>query len=199
MATRRRAAREPLPPAGEFPAPPRLLTAEEIVRGAREVADLARNHGVRVVLIGSVAMHAYGSPSGAVRVTVAATSALPLCRECAPSGGCATTSGVPVDVVIRRDKYKRLYRDAIDSAQYREGVPLPVVRPEELIAMAMVSARASDHADVDYLLGTGAIDHARARKVVGKHLGKFAVDVYVRRVEAVVARHAREAWLRCRP
>ena len=182
-----------------FPALPRLLTDEEIVRGVREVADLARGCGVRAALIGSVAMHAYGFASATVRVTVAATEALPLCRERAPSVGYATTSGVPVDVVVRTGKYRRLYRDAIDAAQYRENVPLPVVRPEELIALAMVGARASDHADIDYLLGTGAIDHARARKIVGKYLGRFAVDEYVRRVEAVVASHAREAWLRLRP
>ena len=137
-------------------------------------------------------MHSYGSDRNTSDVDVASAVELPLKRGRSLSfGGFSTTtvSGVPIDLVIRDDKYERLYLDAIDTAVKRPRMPLPVARPEEIIAMKMVAAREKDQNDIDFLLGTGAVDHDRARRIVGEYLGVYAADEYDRLVEVA-------EWLR---
>ena len=56
-----------------------------------------------------------------------------------------------------------------------DGVPLPVVTPEYLVAMKMVAGRPKDETDVRYLVLLEDFDAQRAEDVVRRHLGRYAV------------------------
>jgi hypothetical protein len=107
-------------------------------------------------------------------------------------GGEATKLGrVPVDVVVRDDKWRRLYADVIDGAVRVRGVALRVASPEHLVAMKMVAGRPRDEVDLGFLLASGEVDLARARRIVEEFLGPFAVDELDRFADEAVWRKDR--------
>jgi len=154
---------------------------------AVEVASIAEGEHVRVALIGGYAMQHYGSERLTGDLDVAATDRIRgLPRGKALSFGGEQTRArnkVPVDVVVRSDDYADLYEDAIESAQRIRGVPLPVARPEHLAAMKMVAGRARDEMDLGFLISSGQLDLKRAKAIIKKHLGRYAVTEFERIVD----------------
>jgi hypothetical protein len=71
------------------------------------------------------------------------------------------------------------------------GVPVPVVRPEHLVAMKMVAGRARDTADLEFLIGSGTADPVKSRKVVKKFLGLFAAKEFDRLVDEIAWKKSR--------
>jgi hypothetical protein len=175
----------------------RFLDADEIDRGIGEVAQLAAAQGVHVALIGGAALQLLGSDRLTKDIDFAADRLIEGLAAHGPLefGGvkATTSSGVPVDLVVRDDKYRALYEAAVDHATRVEGVPVLVVGAEYLIAMKMVAGRPKDDADLEFLLSDGGVDLERARAVVSEHLGPYAVDEFERYCDEVAWRRSRGA------
>lgn len=179
----------------------KLLDPETLISAAAEVAGLAREQGVRVALVGGVAMQLYGSPRLTGDVDFAADDALEGITVSEPLsfGGVKgeTSAAVPVDLIIRADRYRALYEEALlaavrpgelerceaDIAFLLDAGKVDVVLPEYLVAMKVVAARTTDDADVEYLLGSDVIDRKRLFDLVERHLGPYAVDELARLVD----------------
>lgn len=174
----------------------RFLGSQEVERGLEEIAQLAREQDVHVVLIGGAALQLLGSDRLTKDVDFAAERPLAGVTEYGmlDFGGikAATASGVPVDLVIRDDKYRGLYEAVIEHATRVEGVPVPVARPEYLIAMKMVAGRPKDDVDLEFLLADAGVDLERARAVVAEHLGPYAVDELERYCDEVAWRRRKD-------
>ena len=173
----------------------RFLDPEEIERGIGEVAQLATAQAVRVALIGGAALQLLGSDRLTKDIDFAADRLIDGLAEqgVLDFGGikATTSSGVPVELVIRDDKYRALYEAAVDHATRIEGVPVVVVRGEYLIAMKMVAGRPKDDADLEFLIADGGVDLERAKAVVSEHLGPYAVDELERYCDGVAWRRSR--------
>jgi hypothetical protein len=173
----------------------RFLDAEEIDRGIGEVAQLAAAQGVHVALIGGAALQLLGSDRLTKDIAFAADRLIEglSAQGSLEFGGvkATTSSGVPVDLVVRDDKYRALYEAAVDRATRIEGVPVFVVGAEYLIAMKMVAGRPKDDADLEFLIADGGVDLERARAVVSEHLGPYAVDELERYCDEVAWRRSR--------
>lgn len=158
----------------------RFLDPAEIERGIDEVAQLAEQQDVRLVLIGGAALQLFGSPRLTKDVDFAADELVKGIEILGPLdfGGVTakTPSGVPVDLVVRDDKYRRLYDAAIDHAICVEDVPIPVVPPEFMVALKMVAGRPKDDVDLEFLLLDSGVDYKKARAIVEEFLGLYAAD-----------------------
>ena len=175
---------------------PRFLPTDEIRRAIVEVLALASPAGVRVVLIGGAAMQHYGSSRRTTNVDFATAAAIGGLAEGDPLafGGYASTApcGVPVNIVVRSDKYAGLYAQAVATAMQVASLAAPVVRPEELAAMKMVAARDRDAIDFDHLIRAGVANLDRAVTLIEEHLGSYGAEVFARRVERVEWQKHRE-------
>lgn len=173
----------------------RFLDADEIERGIGEVAQLATAQGVHVALIGGAALQLLGSDRLTKDIDFAADHLLDglAAQGSLEFGGikATTSSGVPVDLVVRDDKYRALYEAAVEHAIRVEGVPVLVVQGEYLIAMKMVAGRPKDDADLEFLIAEGGVDLERAKAVVAEHLGPYAVDELERYHDEVAWRRSR--------
>ena len=146
-----------------------------------EVANIARLEGVKVVVIGGVAMMVYGSDRMTKDVDVATVdeylAELTPIRQLTFGGFVGRTpGGREVDLVVRSDDYRDLYEEAVSLAG-DEGLPLLVVSPEHLLALKMAAGRGKDELDVKFLLGSGRVDYTAARWIVKKYLGEYAARV----------------------
>lgn len=174
----------------------RFLDPREIEQGIDEVARLAREQEIRVVLIGGATLQLFGSDRLTKDVDFAADDMVEGIEVLGPLdfGGVSgkTPSGVPVDLVVRDDKYEQLYEAAMDHAVHVEGVPIPVVTPEFMIALKMVAGRPKDDIDLDFLVLDSGADLAKARAIVEKFLGLYAADDLDRIVDEAEWRRERE-------
>jgi len=164
----------------------RMLDQDEIDRGVQEVSELCvamvddGATGTVVLLIGGAALQHYGSERLTSDIDV--VSNVPIVgldpEKQLSFGGYAshTPSGVPVDVVLRNDDYAELYEEAAMYGRRIEGVPIPVVSPEYAVCMKMAARRPKDTADIDALLQAEMVDVPKARRLVKRLLGRYAVD-----------------------
>ena len=176
------------------------LRSPEVLREAIEqIAAIAKEEGVKVILVGGFAMHLYGSDRLTGDVDFASAELMASVtrsgRQFEPLsfGGYAThaPNGVPVDMIVRDDDYTDLYLEAIRYAVKVDGVPIPVVSPEYLAAMKMASARDKDFIDLGFLLQKEKVNVKQARSIVRKHLGAYAAQEFDGMVEEA-------EWMRTR-
>ena len=158
----------------------KMLSPAQIEAGLEEIGQLAQRSQVSVVLVGGVAMQAYGSDRFTVDIDVAASGVI---AELPPEtplsfGGYQshTPSGVPVDVIVRNDPFARVFREAIRHPRRFSELPLGVVSPEYLVLMKMVARRRKDELDLEVLLGLGVVDRDKALKLATRILGAYAAD-----------------------
>jgi hypothetical protein len=149
----------------------------------KEVAAETKRDGLRVALVGGVALQLYGSPRLTADIDVAAsgypnpTGALPA-HGVLSFGGVKTaaSNGVPVDLIVRDDQRAALYDDAIDNARRFSGVPVPVATLPYLGAMKLAAGRAKDLQDLEFMLTATDVSYKKLRAVITKHLGEFDAD-----------------------
>lgn len=157
----------------------RFLDPAVLDRAVREVAALAKEDEIRLILIGGYAMQLYGSPRLTGDIDFAADRIPERFKggETLSFGGVRSQSseGVPVAIVLRDDDFASLYTEAVSRGRRMKGVAALVVRPEHLAAMKMVAGRnGKDDADLEFLIASGAIDLAETRRIVRQHLGPYA-------------------------
>ncbi len=180
----------------------RLLGEDEIERGLREVGESAARRGVRVLLVGGVALYHYGSERLTADLDVVSDVLPP---DELPRGGrltiggvrTSTPSGVPVDWIVRDDDpaYAAVFEEALQHGRRVEGIPIPVVSPEYLAAMKLIGGRPKDDLDLAMLLQAGVVDVPRAREIIKRLLGTYAAqafDACVSEAEWQAARSGRD-------
>ncbi|KKW45662.1 MAG: hypothetical protein UY96_C0017G0063 [Parcubacteria group bacterium GW2011_GWB1_56_8] len=168
----------------------KFLAPELLEEAVEQVAAIAKHERVRVALIGGFALQLYGS----TRLTGDVDFASDVRLDALPPGPSLSfggeqtqaPNGVPVDIVLRDDKYAELYDEALAQAIHQRGVPVPVARPEHLAAMKMVAGRARDDADLEFLVASGVVDVKKALAVIKEHLGSYAEDEFGELVEEIL-------------
>ena len=122
---------------------PRFLSREALMAAAKHVAATHPNE--RIAIVGGTAAQIWGAPRLTSNLDVIAESDLGYKGEPSTIGGVRTVEGgIELNVITRLDEWARLYEDALYAAVRVEGVPLPVVTPEFLVAMKMVAGRLQD-------------------------------------------------------
>lgn len=177
----------------------KLLSPEEIEKAIVEVVRLSKAEHVTVALAGGCAMFVYGSTRLTTDVDFLASKvlqALPAGRVLSFGGeATVTSSGVPIDLIVRSDRYRGLYDAALDGAKtvIFQGVRVRVVTAEYMVALKLVAARPKDELDLAFLVVEGGVDITKTKKIVEKHLGIFAVDELERDIELAKLLASREA------
>jgi hypothetical protein len=143
-----------------------------------------------LVLIGGVALQAFGHERATKDVDFAVTragaaEAERLAREQGMEvtplriGGVSIALGsVSVDLVDRRFEVEPLFLEAMEAArtagtrvEVEDGLEVPVVPLEYLVALKVVPMRPQDEADLAYLLAEPRLDYPMAREIVRRNLG----------------------------
>lgn len=155
----------------------RMLSQSEIDAALQEVANAAK--GTRVMLVGGIALHQYGSDRLTSDIDIVAEQALqafPAERPLSFGGYSSHTSqGVPVDVILRDDDYAEVYTEALQYARRDPSIPLPIVSLEYAVVLKMIAHRPKDIADLDTIFRLGTVDVAKARKLVRRLLGAYSL------------------------
>ena len=158
----------------------RLLGPAELEEALREVQGLARASGVRIALAGGFALQRLGSPRLTADLDVVASGpieGLPAEKQLSFGGYSSTApNGVPTDVILRRDKARAIYEDALATA--KSGAVGLVVSPEHLVVMKMVAGRDKNEIDLGFLLTSPGVDKERARALVERFLGWYGADEF---------------------
>lgn len=169
--------------------PTKFLSPEVLAAALRQVAQVAKEEGVRVALVGGYALQFYGSQRLTADLDLVAERALeglPADRQLSFGGvGVTAKNGTVVDLIVRDDDYAKLYEAALDHAAAHRKVATPIVLPEYLAAMKLASGRGKDELDLEFLI-LSVLDTAgrvRARKVVKKTMGAYAAQEFDRVVE----------------
>lgn len=160
----------------------RMLDPAMITRTLADIAD-ATAGGPTVALAGGVALMFYGSDRFTKDIDiVSGFETVPPWPRIAPLsfGGFQTTapSGAPVDVMVRSDDFALLFADALVYAAPVAGCPILVVTREHIAAMKMVAGRKKDEADLEFLILRGGLDISRAREVIRRTLGAYALKEF---------------------
>lgn len=183
---------------GSSKRPRRLLGSDDIERGLGEVASIAAQEGLPVLLIGGVALHYYGSERLTVDLDIVAQAPLPPGLEDEGPLGFGgskthTPSGVPLDWIARTDDFSTVFDEALNYGRRFEGVPVPVASPEYLAAMKLLAGRDKDNLDLLTLLQSGEVDLPKARRIIKRLLGAYAAKDFDTRVAEAEWRAARRA------
>lgn len=181
--TRKTKTGKPGKPAHAKTVQPKFLDPARVNAALSEVATATRKDGVRVALIGGVALQLYGSDRFTTDLDVVA-SGYPDPNGSLPTKGVLTfggiqseaSNGVPVDLIIRDDERTDLYDAALENAQRLPGVPVPVVTLPYLGAMKLASGRAKDIQDLEFILRSNPKMFKQIRKLVTKYLGDFEAE-----------------------
>lgn len=165
-----------------------------LMDATREVASLAKQEGVRIALTGGFLLAKLGSTRVTGDVDILAEDRLVNLPNGHPLsfGGEATkaSNGVPIDVIRRRDGWRSLYQAALRTAVKKTGIPMPIVRPEYLVAMKMIAHRERDMSDLGFL--SRIADPVRVRAVIKKYLGDYAILEWENIVEVAKWERTRE-------
>lgn len=179
----------------------RFLDADAIDRGLAEMCQAFQPCG-RIALVGGAALQLYGSErltvdidliTDSTEVEILETPEIKVTGKLAFGGvQGVTASGVPVDLIVRDDDYRDLYEYALEIAKPMEGVPIPVVPAECIVAMKLVAdrplhqgvpgsirsilRRTKDLADLEFLILDSGLDYTKARAIVRQYPGRYAAD-----------------------
>lgn len=158
----------------------RYLSQSDLDGAIAEVAEKAASEQVHIALIGGAALQLYGSDRLTADVDFAADGfikSLPHGKRLAFGGEQTKSSaGVPIDLVVRDDRWAALYAASIETAQWMNAVQAMVARPEYLLAMKMQARRDKDEFDVAFLLSGDVVNLRKARQVVATYLGEYAAE-----------------------
>lgn len=152
-----------------------FLSPAELRAAAEKVARDAEKQYTRAILIGGFAMQHYGSDRLTGDIDFASNAYLEGYTGKALSfGGVQSTSlGVPLDLVVRKDRFRSLYEAALRESFGLLGF-VPVVASEYLVAMKLAAGRPKDESDLAFLITEADVDLARAKEITRVHLGPYA-------------------------
>lgn len=149
---------------------------------AEVVTKVANAEGVRWAIVGGLAMHLYGFVRATTDIDFISDKNLPLTAERYLSfGGARYSIGikdhkVPVDWIIRRDRYKRIFELALAEAIELHG--WLIVSPEWLVIMKYIAGRPKDETDLIWLAQQPRlVNRQQVRRNLQKAFGEDAGDI----------------------
>jgi len=178
----------------------KFINQDQINDLLREMDAISKRDGIPAVLVGGVALQAYGSPRLTKDIDFAAPSDLmpgPDMRRLGPInfGGTAyqAPNGAKLDLIVRADEYRELYMHAIGSATTTDEGYL-IATPEFLAAMKLAANLPKHTLDLKWMLKqTGLVDLKKAKNLVHLYVGgRFAVESFERIVDEVTLDLKRE-------
>lgn len=142
-----------------------------------ETLEALEVEGDQFVVVGGLAMQSYGSDR--------LTGDLDLLAETVPvmvhkfkatylsfGGVRFVMNGVPVDIIVRNDDLRALYRDAYEKAL--DETTTRVVSLEHLAVMKMAAGRSKDMLDLEFLLTHPRANYASIKALAVRFLGWYA-------------------------
>lgn len=147
------------------------------------IKKMAAEQGFHAILIGGVALQAYGSPKFTKDIDFALDQApedLGTLRKNKPIsfGGAryASPSGASIDLIVRNDEYAKLYEDAITNAIQTPG-GTPIATAEHLAIMKLAAGREHDILALKWMIRQpDLLDIKKARALAYRFMGRFAQD-----------------------
>ena len=167
-----------------------LLDTESATEAIVTVADVASSNGVEWALVGGIAMAIYGSDRNTKDVDIIANKLLPLkslgsLRQGGERYSIKTSKReVPVDWIIRRDEFDKLFAVALSESVRINDVP--ILTPEWLVILKFIAGRFKDQEDAVFLLSQKElVDRNVIRDKIVKHISRQAWGL---------ARHGYKRW-----
>ncbi len=164
-----------------------FINFEDLVQASKSVARLAKDENVDVALIGGHALQLYGSTrlTGDIDI-IASDDIMEL-----PGGSLLTfggvrtetPEGVPVDLILRDDRERSLYEEALEYAVKKRGTPIRVVTPEHLAVMKLLAGRLKDLTDLEWLVMEYKINRTKTRQIIEEHFGSDDVEEFNQLIE----------------
>lgn len=154
----------PFPSSGDGPPidPRAGLKAAEIMLGLLKKP---------AVIGGGLAMMLYGSTRATKDVAFYATGLprkLPIIKKLSFGGNAyklvTETEEIPIDVIVRNDGQKNLYKHAIKNGKKIGGYPVP--SPEHLAIIKYFAGRPKDQFDLRFLLSHNLFSEKKAKKLI---------------------------------
>ena len=166
-----------------------MIDTETGLKAVQIVGAMADAEQTAWALVGGIAMHLYGSPRLTKDVDLIADKILSLKAEGQLSFGgehytvTIKDRGIPIDWIVRRDKWREFYHHAL-----QEAVQLPsgwrIITPEWLLVLKYVAGRHKDELDMLWLLQQKDLVN---RRLVHQHLrrvlGELQADLIFREIE----------------
>jgi len=167
-----------------------LLDEESVTQAIQTVAEIAEENAVEWALVGGLAMALYGSDRTTKDIDIIADKLLPLenigqLRQGGERYIIKTDKkAVAVDWIIRKDEFKKLFREALKQAVEIGGVP--VLTPEWLVILKFIAGRFKDQEDAVFLLSReGLVDRKIIKEKIENLFGKAAWGL---------AKHGYQRW-----
>ncbi len=167
------------------------LRTEDGLLALEELAQLARQSGIRYALAGGIAMHLYGFTRATTDVDVVADRTLTVEAQRRLSFGGESyavplgAQTVTVDWIVRDDDSAEWYAGALDAA-IDSGTGHPIIAPEWLVVLKFFAGRGKDHLDLLWLLRQdGLVDRAEVQRIVVTVMGKKYAAVPLRDLAAI--------------
>lgn len=153
----------------------------------------ATAHGVTTMVVGGVAMQAYGSPRLTKDIDFVVDAEFERPQRMTVLGpinfggqAWIAADGTRIDVILRSDDYRPLYEEALSNHVVSEdGVPL--VSPEYLAALEFAANEPKHLLDLQWLLKQpGLVDRDKVSNIIHRHVGqRFGVETFGRLVDQV--------------
>ncbi|MGH9949474.1 MAG: hypothetical protein ACRD6X_20055 [Pyrinomonadaceae bacterium] len=167
-----------------------LLDTESAIEAIKIVANVAGESEVDWALVGGIAMAVYGSDRNTKDVDIIANKHLPLeslgsLRQGGERYSIMTSKReVPVDWIIRRDEFEKLFAVALSESVTINDVP--ILTPEWLVILKFIAGRFKDQEDAVFLLSQkGLVDRKAIQDKIVKHISREAWGL---------ARHRYKRW-----
>jgi hypothetical protein len=149
---------------------------------AKIVTKIANAEGVSWAIVGGLAMHLYGFVRATTDIDFISDKNLSLTAERYLSFGGARYSveikdrAVPVEWIIRRDRYKRVFELALAEAIELNG--WLIVSPEWLVIMKYIAGRPKDETDLIWLAQQPRlVNRQQVRRNLQRAFGEDAGDI----------------------
>lgn len=167
-----------------------FLDSDSATEAITQIAEIADDNNAEWALIGGVATAIYGSDRSTKDVDIIANKLLPL-TSVGPlrQGGEryiveTTNRKVPVDWILRKDAFKKLFEVALREAVKINDVP--ILTPEWLVILKFIAGRFKDQEDAIFLLSRkGLVNRGVIKAKLIEHLGKAAWGL---------AKHGYQRW-----
>ena len=176
------------------------ISTEAGLAVARSITVIADAEKVEWALAGGLAMQLYGFERATKDVDFVAARTLSLQIKNPLSFGGARyiietgQISVPVDWIVRRDKWQNFYREALaDASVLPNG--LRVLTPEWLVILKYIAGRAKDELDILYLLQQkGLVSRRKLKRDLLKAADSLLADTIFRELERRYMTLADSAW-----
>lgn len=165
------------------------ISTETGLEIARKITTIADAEQVEWALVGGLAMQLYGFERATKDVDFVAERILSLQIKNPLSFGGARyvvetgQNTVPVDWIVRRDKWQNFYRAALaDATGLSNG--LRVITPEWLVILKYIAGRAKDELDILFLLQQkGLVSRRQLKRNLLKATDTLLADIMFRELE----------------